>query len=119
MTKATLHYSGKVVWEPPAIYKSSCGIDVEFFPFDVQTCDLKFSSWAYDGLMVSMQTYSTIFAYKLCCCDWQQYFVTKTNIIVEIEQSRVQVASGDFGSRSAVYQLLIQTSNWINRTVGE
>ncbi|KAK7478429.1 hypothetical protein BaRGS_00030354, partial [Batillaria attramentaria] len=35
MTKATLHPDGKVVWEPPAIYKSSCIIDVEFFPFDV------------------------------------------------------------------------------------
>jgi nicotinic acetylcholine receptor len=34
MTKATLHPDGKVVWEPPAIYKSSCIIDVEFFPFD-------------------------------------------------------------------------------------
>ncbi|BFZ02075.1 hypothetical protein BsWGS_05114 [Bradybaena similaris] len=36
MTKATLHSTGKVVWEPPAIYKSSCVIDVEFFPFDEQ-----------------------------------------------------------------------------------
>ena len=36
MTKATLHYNGKVLWEPPAIYKSSCTINVEFFPFDEQ-----------------------------------------------------------------------------------
>ncbi|KAK3797562.1 hypothetical protein RRG08_054591 [Elysia crispata] len=36
MTKATLHSNGNVVWEPPAIYKSSCTIDVEFFPFDEQ-----------------------------------------------------------------------------------
>ncbi len=54
MTKAVLHYNGKVVWNPPAIYKSSCEIDVEFFPFDEQTCFMKFGSWTYDGYMVSI-----------------------------------------------------------------
>ncbi|QQP53916.1 Uncharacterized protein FKW44_006561, partial [Caligus rogercresseyi] len=49
MTKAILHYDGKVVWTPPAIFKSSCEIDVEFFPFDKQTCFLKFGSWSFDG----------------------------------------------------------------------
>lgn len=54
MTKATLHPDGKVVWEPPAIYKSSCIIDVEFFPFDVQECAMKFGSWTYDGDQVDL-----------------------------------------------------------------
>ncbi|XP_041361554.1 acetylcholine receptor subunit alpha-like [Gigantopelta aegis] len=54
MTKATLHYNGKVVWEPPAIYKSSCPIDVEFFPFDIQNCKLKFGTWTYDGDQVDL-----------------------------------------------------------------
>lgn len=41
MTKATVHHNGEVVWKPPAIYKSLCPIDVEFFPFDEQLCTLK------------------------------------------------------------------------------
>ncbi|EZA61773.1 Acetylcholine receptor subunit alpha-like protein [Ooceraea biroi] len=52
MTKATVYYSGLVVWQPPAVYKSSCSIDVEFFPYDVQTCVLKLGSWTYDGFKV-------------------------------------------------------------------
>ena len=55
MTKAVLHYSGKVIWNPPAIYKSSCEIDVEFFPFDEQNCFMKFGSWTYDGYMVDLR----------------------------------------------------------------
>lgn len=55
MTKAVLHYSGKVTWNPPAIYKSSCEIDVEFFPFDEQKCFMKFGSWTYDGYMVDLR----------------------------------------------------------------
>lgn len=53
MTKAILHHTGKVIWKPPAIYKSFCEIDVEYFPFDEQTCFMKFGSWTYDGYMVS------------------------------------------------------------------
>ncbi len=52
MTKAILHHDGRVVWTPPAIFKSSCEIDVEFFPFDEQTCFLKFGSWTFDGFQV-------------------------------------------------------------------
>lgn len=52
MTKAILHYTGKVLWTPPAIFKSSCEIDVRYFPFDQQTCFMKFGSWTYDGIQV-------------------------------------------------------------------
>ncbi|XP_063360101.1 acetylcholine receptor subunit alpha-like isoform X2 [Cydia amplana] len=54
-TKATLNYTGRVEWRPPAIYKSSCEIDVEYFPFDQQTCVMKFGSWTYDGFQVDLR----------------------------------------------------------------
>lgn len=53
LTKAVLHHTGKVYWTPPAIFKSSCEIDVRYFPFDQQTCFMKFGSWTYDGDQVS------------------------------------------------------------------
>ncbi|CAJ0962654.1 unnamed protein product, partial [Mesorhabditis belari] len=55
MTKAKLNYNGTVEWAPPAIYKSMCPINVEFFPFDDQTCEMKFGSWTYGGLEVDLQ----------------------------------------------------------------
>ncbi|CAG9559776.1 unnamed protein product [Danaus chrysippus] len=55
MTKATVYHNGMVVWQPPAVYKSSCSIDVEFFPYDVQTCVLKLGSWTYDGFKVDLR----------------------------------------------------------------
>ncbi|XP_014289316.2 acetylcholine receptor subunit alpha-like isoform X2 [Halyomorpha halys] len=55
MTKAILHHTGKVVWKPPAIYKSFCEINVEYFPFDEQTCFMKFGSWTYDGFQVDLR----------------------------------------------------------------
>jgi nicotinic acetylcholine receptor len=54
MTRAKIDYEGNVLWEPPAIYKSSCTINVEYFPFDVQHCTMKFGSWTYDGQQVDL-----------------------------------------------------------------
>ncbi|XP_074113429.1 nicotinic acetylcholine receptor beta2 isoform X1 [Cotesia typhae] len=55
MTKATLKYTGEVYWKPPAIYKSSCEINVEYFPFDEQSCLMKFGSWTYNGAQVDLK----------------------------------------------------------------
>ena len=54
VTKATLFHSGLIIWEPPAIYKSACIMDVEFFPFDIQHCSMKFGSWTYDGFEIDL-----------------------------------------------------------------
>lgn len=54
-TKAQLDHKGMIQWKPPAIYKSSCEIDVEYFPFDEQTCLMKFGSWTYDGFKVDLR----------------------------------------------------------------
>lgn len=54
MTKATVYYDGLIVWEPPVIYKSACLINVEFFPFDVQSCKMKFGTWTYDGSEIDL-----------------------------------------------------------------
>ena len=56
LTKAMIHSDGRVLWDPPAIFKSYCQIDVRYFPFDQQQCFMKFGSWTYDGLKVVAQS---------------------------------------------------------------
>ncbi|TRZ13377.1 hypothetical protein HGM15179_013680, partial [Zosterops borbonicus] len=53
-TKTVVKYDGTIAWTPPANYKSSCTIDVTFFPFDLQNCSMKFGSWTYDGSQVDL-----------------------------------------------------------------
>lgn len=39
----------------PGIFSSACNVDVRWFPFDVQHCELKFGSWTFDGWLLDLQ----------------------------------------------------------------
>ncbi|CAP30163.2 Protein CBR-ACR-3 [Caenorhabditis briggsae] len=54
-SNVVVEHTGDMLWVPPAVYKSSCLIDVEFFPFDEQVCSLTFGSWTFrkDELQLS------------------------------------------------------------------
>ena len=46
-TNAEISYDGQVSWFAPAIFKSSCKINIQYFPFDEQQCRLDLGSWAF------------------------------------------------------------------------
>ncbi|XP_007231257.2 neuronal acetylcholine receptor subunit alpha-7 [Astyanax mexicanus] len=54
-TNVLVNSSGYCQYLPPGIFKSTCYIDVRWFPFDVQRCDLKFGSWTYGGWSLDLQ----------------------------------------------------------------
>ncbi|KAL1226707.1 Acetylcholine receptor subunit alpha-like [Trichinella spiralis] len=58
-TDALVYYDGKVLWKPPGIYKSFCQIDIQYFPYDLQRCYMKFGGWTYNGFYLDMRQIPT------------------------------------------------------------
>ncbi|XP_053766372.1 acetylcholine receptor subunit epsilon isoform X1 [Desmodus rotundus] len=44
-----VYEGGSVSWLPPAIYRSTCAVEVTYFPFDWQNCSLVFRSQTYNA----------------------------------------------------------------------
>ena len=51
-TNVVVSHDGSCLYVPPGLFKSTCKIDITWFPFDDQQCDLKFGSWTYSGWQV-------------------------------------------------------------------
>ncbi|XP_041657574.1 acetylcholine receptor subunit gamma-like [Cheilinus undulatus] len=49
-----INNAGEIEWLPPAIYRSTCAIEITFFPFDFQNCTLAFRSQTYSAKEVDL-----------------------------------------------------------------
>uniref|UniRef100_A0A4W4EMM7 Neuronal acetylcholine receptor subunit alpha-7 n=1 Tax=Electrophorus electricus TaxID=8005 RepID=A0A4W4EMM7_ELEEL len=54
-TNVLVNSSGYCNYLPPGIFMSTCNVDVRWFPFDIQKCELKFGSWTFDGWLLDLQ----------------------------------------------------------------
>ncbi|KAK0394160.1 hypothetical protein QR680_000598 [Steinernema hermaphroditum] len=54
VTKIDVYSNGDIHWEPPVIYNSLCKIDIEWFPYDEQYCDMKYGSWTFGGYELNL-----------------------------------------------------------------
>lgn len=46
--------NGEVHWMPYQVFESKCDMDITYFPFDTQVCDITFISWSFFKLEVNM-----------------------------------------------------------------
>ena len=63
-----IQHWGEIYWIPPAIFTSSCEIDVQYFPFDQQKCEMKLGSWTHKGQAINY--YFNGFRNKLDLADY-------------------------------------------------
>jgi len=54
-TNVVVTSAGLCTYIPPGIFMSSCPIDITWFPFDDQNCEMKFGSWTYNGFKLDFQ----------------------------------------------------------------
>uniref|UniRef100_A0A665UZH1 Neuronal acetylcholine receptor subunit alpha-7-like n=1 Tax=Echeneis naucrates TaxID=173247 RepID=A0A665UZH1_ECHNA len=68
--------TGLCFYVPPGIFKSTCEINMRWFPFDVQRCELKFGSWTYGGWSLDL---------KLLDADTSDYIPNGEWDLVEVQ----------------------------------
>ena len=83
---AMVDYTGSVFWAPIANLRSTCKLDLTFFPFDDQICYFKIGSWTYDGFQVrhhfSFPNNNLLQA--ICLSGIISYFITYKIYIISI-----------------------------------
>ena len=60
LTNTIVSYDGTVLWLFPALIKTTCILNVKYFPFDNQQCDIVFISWTHSGDQLDV-TYNSSF----------------------------------------------------------
>ncbi|KAK7898871.1 hypothetical protein WMY93_019724 [Mugilogobius chulae] len=70
-TNILVNSSGYAEYLPPGIFMSTCNVDVRWFPFDIQKCELKFGSWTYDGWLLDLQMTDV----RLVLLQWVAWFL--------------------------------------------
>lgn len=103
-THCIVYPNGEVLWVPPTQFSVLCDFDLTFWPFDRQTCNLKFGSWTYHGLELDLQLYSNetearhtyiqyelinLEKYRVCCCIFRlNCWLKAPNGKLKMSQSR-------------------------------
>ncbi|XP_034734835.1 neuronal acetylcholine receptor subunit alpha-7-like [Etheostoma cragini] len=88
-TNILVNSTGYCQYLPPGIFKSTCYIDVRWFPFDVQRCDLKFGSWTYGGWSLDLQMIEADVTGYIANGEW--------DLVGESPRSLFLLPTGGFG----------------------
>ena len=54
-----VHHTGEVVFPVLMKLRTTCKVNIQYFPFDRQICGLKFASWIYDISLIHYKLENT------------------------------------------------------------
>lgn len=89
---------------------STCNVDVRWFPFDIQRCELKFGSWTYDGWLLDLQMNDADISGYMPNGEWD--LIGDTSVILSEQKPRssrkahfssVSILPGVPGTRTEVF----------------
>lgn len=53
--QAKISHEGEIEYNFPTTMESICPVNVRYFPFDKQSCPMRFGSWSYTGQELDVQ----------------------------------------------------------------
>ena len=83
-TRVMVESNGNVFWSRPGSINSICDFDLEYYPYDRQTCLLKFGSWTYseNDLVLNQRKYDIDLTYYKENEEWELLDTTsQTNLM--------------------------------------
>jgi len=114
--KVLVYPSGYVLWVPCSIFQSSCSIDVLYFPFDEQTCEMIFGSWTYNSKQVNLYWYDAATSgcegNDLCYSDLGSYVRSGSWDIIAAP-SRINQRDSGYTDISSFFVIRRKTSYYI------
>lgn len=52
--RVMLSHDGQLHWEPGGIFKTTCDIDIAYFPFDTQHCPMVVGAYSYYSVRMNI-----------------------------------------------------------------
>ena len=83
-TNVVVTSTGSCTYIPPGIFKSTCLIDITWFPFDDQDCEMKFGSWTYNGfkVMFTIASSQNIYSIYTKCLQYLREILSSIQIVL-------------------------------------
>lgn len=93
-TRVIIEHDGRNAWYSPASFRSTCNIDVTYFPFDEQTCTMKFGSWTFvvTDLDIEAETTPTFSDKYVKSAEWDLIKASKKRSVEFYECCTVPLA---------------------------